>query len=67
MMCRDVAASDHGRVILLYGDCPLLSADTLRKVIAHHEKAAAAATVITMELPDPTGYGRALVDSERCV
>ncbi len=67
MMCREAAASDHGRVILLYGDCPLLSADTLRKLLAHHEKADAAATVITMELEDPTGYGRALVDSRGCV
>ena len=62
MVCRDAAASDHGRVILLYGDCPLLSAATLERLLSHHEKAGAAATVITMELNDPTGYGRALVD-----
>jgi bifunctional UDP-N-acetylglucosamine pyrophosphorylase / glucosamine-1-phosphate N-acetyltransferase len=64
MTCREAAETNHGRVILLYGDCPLLSSSTLNKLLDHHRKAGAAATVITMDLADPTGYGRALVDGD---
>ena len=63
-MCRSVAARAEGRLIVLYGDCPLLSVETLRTLLEHHDKADAAATVITTTLEDPTGYGRILVDSD---
>jgi bifunctional UDP-N-acetylglucosamine pyrophosphorylase / glucosamine-1-phosphate N-acetyltransferase len=63
-VCRPLAADTEGRLIVLYGDCPLLSAATLRRLLEHHEHAKAAATVITMMLDNPTGYGRILVDRE---
>jgi bifunctional UDP-N-acetylglucosamine pyrophosphorylase/glucosamine-1-phosphate N-acetyltransferase len=62
-MCRSVVSDFDGRVVVLYGDCPLLAADTLRSLLAHHEQSGAAATVITAMLDDPTGYGRAIVDA----
>ncbi len=37
---------------------PLLSEATLRRLVAHHRETGAAATLLTAELPDPTGYGR---------
>ena len=63
-MCDAVVPDRRGRLIVLYGDCPLLSESTIRNLIAHHNKAATAATVITMELDDPTGYGRAILDED---
>jgi bifunctional UDP-N-acetylglucosamine pyrophosphorylase / glucosamine-1-phosphate N-acetyltransferase len=47
-------------VIVTYGDVPLITADTLRALAAAHEESGAAATMATMELDDPTGYGRVL-------
>jgi bifunctional UDP-N-acetylglucosamine pyrophosphorylase/glucosamine-1-phosphate N-acetyltransferase len=45
-------------ILLLYGDVPLLSADTALRLLARHRAARAAATVLTFVPADPTGYGR---------
>jgi bifunctional UDP-N-acetylglucosamine pyrophosphorylase / glucosamine-1-phosphate N-acetyltransferase len=45
-------------VIVLLGDVPLISADTLRELVRAHEHEGAAATMVTAVLNDPTGYGR---------
>jgi UDP-N-acetylglucosamine pyrophosphorylase len=49
-----------GNVLILYGDVPMLSGQTLRKLIESHANARAAATVLTADLQDPTGYGRVI-------
>jgi bifunctional UDP-N-acetylglucosamine pyrophosphorylase/glucosamine-1-phosphate N-acetyltransferase len=49
-----------GVVVVTSGDVPLLDADTLADLLARHSAEAAAATVLTTTLPDPTGYGRIL-------
>jgi bifunctional UDP-N-acetylglucosamine pyrophosphorylase/glucosamine-1-phosphate N-acetyltransferase len=64
MVCRDALEPLSGYLVVLYGDCPLLTGSTLRNLIARHEKADAAATVITTVLDDPTGYGRVLTDAD---
>ena len=58
-VCRTTVPDHDGRLVVLYGDCPLLSVSTLEKLLADHEASQAAATVITTELENPTGYGRA--------
>jgi bifunctional UDP-N-acetylglucosamine pyrophosphorylase / glucosamine-1-phosphate N-acetyltransferase len=63
-MCRTVVPDQSGHLIVLYGDCPLLSIATLRKLLAAHATNHAQATVITTELENPTGYGRAVVDAD---
>ena len=61
MACRDEV--DHnGLLVVLYGDCPLLSAATLKRLIEAQTRNDAGATLITTRLPDPTGYGRILLD-----
>ncbi len=62
-VCRGVMPDHEGLLIVLYGDCPLLSVDTLNTLVAHHRSARTAATVITTMLDDPTGYGRAIVNA----
>jgi bifunctional UDP-N-acetylglucosamine pyrophosphorylase / glucosamine-1-phosphate N-acetyltransferase len=60
--CRERLANLGGLLVVLYGDCPLLSAATVRELIRRQQKSRAAATVITTVLEDPTGYGRILRD-----
>lgn len=48
----------EGRVVVLYGDTPLLSGDTIQALIAEFDKSGKAGIVITCLLDDPTGYGR---------
>ena len=47
-------------VIVLYGDVPLVTAAAIAALAESHAAAGAAATMATMELEDPSGYGRVL-------
>jgi bifunctional UDP-N-acetylglucosamine pyrophosphorylase/glucosamine-1-phosphate N-acetyltransferase len=49
-----------GVVVVTYGDVPLLTPETLAALVAAHGDTDSAVTVLTAEVPDPTGYGRVL-------
>jgi bifunctional UDP-N-acetylglucosamine pyrophosphorylase / glucosamine-1-phosphate N-acetyltransferase len=51
-----------GTLVLLSGDVPLLRPATLATLVERHQKAAAAATVLTARVPQPQGYGRIVRD-----
>ena len=48
----------RGTVIILCGDVPLITSETVRGLLAMHEKENASLTVLTTEVEDPSGYGR---------
>jgi bifunctional UDP-N-acetylglucosamine pyrophosphorylase/glucosamine-1-phosphate N-acetyltransferase len=50
------------RVLILYGDVPLVTGDDLRRVVAplDLERSPASLSIVTCVLDDPTGYGRVL-------
>jgi len=45
-------------VVVLSGDHPLLSAETIAGLLSTHREAGAAATMLTIDLEDPGAYGR---------
>ncbi len=45
-------------VVVINGDVPLITAETIRALAESHEHSGAAATIATAVLDDPTGYGR---------
>jgi len=49
--------------VVLCGDAPLLRAVTVHALLALHAQKAAGATILTADLPDPTGYGRIVRDA----
>ncbi len=49
---------DDDDVVVLPGDTPLLRPPTLAALVDHHRATDAAATLLTVEIDDPTGYGR---------
>jgi len=51
-------------VVVLSGDHPLISGDTIAELIATHREADAGGTVMTTELEDPGSYGRIVRGSE---
>ncbi len=63
MVAAEHVPARHGLLVVLYGDCPLLTAETIQRLLAHHSETGAAATVVTALLEDPTGYGRMILDS----
>lgn len=58
---------NSGVTLVVCGDTPLLTAETLNELVAIHEKEAAAATVLTAYAEDPTGYGRVIRDASHFV
>ena len=63
MSARNNLAGRAELLVVLYGDCPLLSADTLKELVRRQSGSDCAATLITTELDDPTGYGRIITDA----
>jgi len=53
-----------GDVIVTMGDVPMLTGETLAALLEEHRARSAAATVLTAQVPDPTGYGRVLRDGD---
>ena len=45
-------------VVVINGDVPLITAEAIAALVEYHSAAGAAATMVTMELADPAGYGR---------
>jgi len=50
------------RVLVFYADMPLLRAETLAKLAAHHQEAGATLTLLTVVNEDSMGFGRVLRD-----
>ncbi len=62
------AAAEHidarATVVVLPGDAPLVTADAIAALVATHARTGAAATMATMRLADPAGYGRVVRDAD---
>jgi bifunctional UDP-N-acetylglucosamine pyrophosphorylase / glucosamine-1-phosphate N-acetyltransferase len=57
MVARDaLALYDH--VIVLSGDAPLITPETIQRLLDFHLQKKAAMTLLSAELANPTGYGR---------
>ncbi len=56
-----------GTLLLLSGDVPLLQRHTLARLLSHHERCGAAATVLTALVERPHGYGRIIRSDGRVV
>jgi bifunctional UDP-N-acetylglucosamine pyrophosphorylase/glucosamine-1-phosphate N-acetyltransferase len=60
------AAREHltrdAPIVILYGDVPLVTGRFIAELLAAHEEAEAQATMATMVLEDPAGYGRVVRD-----
>ena len=51
---------DDEKVLILYGDVPLISSETIETLINSGQDC----TLLSMKLNDPTGYGRIMTDDE---
>ena len=66
-----LAAAEHidrdAPVLVLNGDVPLVTAGVVAGLARAHAENGAVATMMTMELADPTGYGRVVRDASGAV
>ena len=54
-------------IVVLSGDVPLVSAETIAELVQAHEQSGASATMASTVLDDPSGYGRVVRDEHGAV
>lgn len=52
----------EGTTLVISGDTPLLTTETLNNLFEYHQGKNASATILTAQAEDPTGYGRIIRD-----
>lgn len=68
IMQAETALKDYnGSVIVLSGDVPLLTAESMQRLIDHHLQTNATAGILTADIDDPTGYGRIIRNDDNSV
>jgi bifunctional UDP-N-acetylglucosamine pyrophosphorylase / glucosamine-1-phosphate N-acetyltransferase len=60
-------ADSDAPVVILSGDVPLVSAETISGLVRAHEQSGASATMASTVLDDPSGYGRVVRDEHGAV
>lgn len=57
-------ATQQGITLVVCGDTPLITSETLSKLMAHHEASKSQATVLSATTAQPFGYGRIVRDEQ---
>ena len=65
LMVAQPALAGYDHVIVLSGDAPLITAETIARLRDFHLQEHAAMTLLSAELENPTGYGRVLRKTPR--
>jgi bifunctional UDP-N-acetylglucosamine pyrophosphorylase / glucosamine-1-phosphate N-acetyltransferase len=65
LQARSLLENRTGRVLLLSGDVPLLTSESVRQLLHAQRASEAAALVATAIVEDPTGYGRVLRNGDQ--
>lgn len=64
LMAEPALADFSGDVVVLYGDVPLITGETLRALLARRQSSGAALAVLAFEPDDSAAYGRLVLDSD---
>jgi bifunctional UDP-N-acetylglucosamine pyrophosphorylase/glucosamine-1-phosphate N-acetyltransferase len=65
LMTEPTLRTASGTLVMLSGDVPLLTANTLKTLVDRHESTRAAVTVVTAVVDNPAGYGRIVRSGEK--
>ncbi|WP_221569250.1 bifunctional UDP-N-acetylglucosamine diphosphorylase/glucosamine-1-phosphate N-acetyltransferase GlmU [Alkalihalobacillus sp. TS-13] len=57
----------NGTTLVVCGDTPLISSETMEALLTHHEKENAKVTLLTAHAEDPAGYGRVIRNEDGTV
>jgi bifunctional UDP-N-acetylglucosamine pyrophosphorylase/glucosamine-1-phosphate N-acetyltransferase len=66
-MVRPLLSTADGVTLVGYGDMPLITTESLQKLMDYHEETKAAATVLTGIATNPFGYGRIIRENGEIV
>jgi bifunctional UDP-N-acetylglucosamine pyrophosphorylase / glucosamine-1-phosphate N-acetyltransferase len=59
-VCEDALSDFDGDILVLYGDVPLLTQETMERFIATHREEGSVCTVLTAVVDNPFNYGRVI-------
>lgn len=62
LQAQDLLGGKTGTTLVITGDTPLLTSETLTNLFDYHQGKNASATILTAHADDPTGYGRIIRD-----
>ena len=62
--CAKDFLGEEGETLILFGDTPLITADTLKRLISWHREKNNAVTVLSAQIDNPDGYGRIIRDAD---
>jgi len=65
LMAEPALAGRTGILVMLYADVPMLTAETVVRLMERHTSSGASATVLTADVENPYGYGRIVRDGEQ--
>ncbi|NLZ53350.1 MAG: bifunctional UDP-N-acetylglucosamine diphosphorylase/glucosamine-1-phosphate N-acetyltransferase GlmU [Thermoanaerobacteraceae bacterium] len=58
LMQAENAVKGSTHIVVLYGDMPMVTSESIQGMVSFHREQRAAAAVMTAKVADPTGYGR---------
>ncbi len=64
MQAKDALAGQKGTTLVICGDTPLITVETMSALMKQHEETGAKATVLTAHAVDPSGYGRIIRNAD---
>lgn len=64
LQAKPALSQEQGLTIVIYGDTPLVKAETLNRMIEQHRASGATITMLTAKLDNPFGYGRIIRNNE---
>ncbi|MGR3742291.1 bifunctional UDP-N-acetylglucosamine diphosphorylase/glucosamine-1-phosphate N-acetyltransferase GlmU [Companilactobacillus sp. DQM5] len=64
LQTEDILKDKEGTALIISGDTPLFTHETLDNLFKFHEEQKALATILTAKAPNPFGYGRIIRNNE---
>ena len=65
LQAKNLLKDEEGSTLVICGDTPLFSAETLNQLFEFHEESNAKGTILTAIAEDPAGYGRVVRQSDK--
>lgn len=67
MQANDILSDKDGVTLVVCGDTPLITKETMDSLLSYHEEQKAKATILTARADNPFGYGRLIRDENGSV
>ena len=67
MQCDDYLSNKSGQTLVLSGDVPFISKQTLNNLIKTHNENKSLGSIISANIDDPSGYGRIVRENNKFI